>query len=172
MHSSVIDASSVGMCASRLARIRPAMQGYVDQHGFAGISTMLARCGQIVHFEQVGYQDRESGTPLGPETIFRIYSMTKPVICAALMILHEEGRFQLLDPVAKYLPAFANLRVLAGNPGEAKEGKLERPITIQHLLTHTAGLTYSFLEDSPVGSMYLEAGLLSDSTSPLEKIIG
>jgi CubicO group peptidase (beta-lactamase class C family) len=171
MHSSVIDAASVGMCATRLARIRPAMQGYVDQHGFAGISTMLARRGQIVHFEQVGYQDRESGTPLGPDTIFRIYSMTKPVICAALMILHEEGWFQLLDPVAKYLPAFANLRVLAGNPKEAKEGKLERPITIQHLLTHTAGLTYSFLEDSPVGSMYLEAGLLSDSTSPLEKII-
>jgi CubicO group peptidase (beta-lactamase class C family) len=147
------------------------MQTYVDQRGFAGISTMLSRRGQVVHFEQVGYQDRESGTPLAPDTVFRIYSMTKPVICAALMILHEEGRFQLADPLAKYMPAFANVRVLAGGPGYTKEETLERPITIHHLFTHTAGLTYSFMEDSPVGAMYLEAGMLSDTTSPLEKII-
>src|SRR5947209_1074776 len=93
----VTDPASVGMSRGRLARIRPAMQAYVAQQGFAGISTMLARRGRVVHFEQVGFQDRESGTPLGPDTIFRIYSMTKPLICAALMILHEEGRFQLLD---------------------------------------------------------------------------
>src|SRR5438477_3542427 len=91
---SVTDPSAVGISAARLARIKPAMQAYVDQRGFAGISTMLSRRGQVVHFEQVGYQDRESGAPLTPDTIFRIYSMTKPVICAALMMLHEEGRFQ------------------------------------------------------------------------------
>jgi len=168
----VADASSVGMSAARLARIKPVMQAYVDQRGFAGISTMLALRGQLVHFEQVGHQDRETDTPLATHSIFRIYSMTKPVICAALMILHEEGRFQLLDPVAKYLPAFGGMRVLTGHAAEAKEEALERPITIQQLLTHTAGFTYSFLEDSPVGALYLEAGLLSDTTSSLEKIIG
>jgi CubicO group peptidase (beta-lactamase class C family) len=98
--------------------------------------------------------------------------MTKPVVCAALMILHEEGRFQLLDPVAKYLPAFANARVFTGSGSNPREEALERPITIQHLFTHTAGLTYNFLEESPVGAMYLQAGLLSDATCPLEKIIG
>jgi len=168
---SVTDPSAVDMSAARLARIKPAMQAYVDQRGFAGISTMLSRRGKVVHFEQVGFQDREAGTLLAPDTIFRIYSMTKPVTCAALMILHEEGRFQLADPLAKYMPAFANVRVLAGGPGYTKEEVLERPITIQHLFTHTAGLTYGFMEDSPVGAMYLEAGLLSDTTSPLEKII-
>ena len=168
---SATDPSAVGMSAKRLERIKAAMQTYVDQRGFAGISTMLARRGQVVHFEQVGYQDRESGKPLAPDTIFRIYSMTKPVICAALMILHEEGRFQLADPVAKYLPAFANLRVLAGGPDDPREEKLERPITIQHLFTHTAGLTYSFMEETPVGAMYLQGGLLSNTISPLEKVI-
>lgn len=168
----VTDPSAVGMSAARLERIKPAMQSYVDRSGFAGISTMLARRGQVVHFEQVGFQDRESGTPLGPDTIFRIYSMTKPVICAALMILHEEGRFQLADPIAKYMPAFGNARVLTVGPEGQREEPLQRPITIQHLFTHTAGLTYSFMEDSPVSALHMAAGLMSNTTSPLEKLIG
>lgn len=173
MRHACTDPASVGMSAARLARIKPAMQAYVDQLGFAGISTMLARRGQIVYFEQVGYQNRESGTPMVPDTIFRIYSMTKPIICTALMILHEEGRFQLFDPVAKFLGAFAKVRVLSGNAaGEAKEDELVRPMTIRHLFTHMSGLTYNFLEDSPVGGMYLKAGLMSDSTKTLQTIIG
>lgn len=172
MRYTITDAASVGMSATRLARIKPAMQTYVDQRGFAGISTMLARRGQIVHFEQVGYQDRESGTAMAPDTIFRIYSMTKPVICTALMILHEEGRFQLFDPVAKFLPAFGKLRVLTGTGAEAKEEELVRPMTIRHLFTHTSGLTYNFLEDSQVGGMYLKAGLMTDGAKTLETVIG
>jgi CubicO group peptidase (beta-lactamase class C family) len=149
------------------------MQSYVDQRGFAGISTMLARRGRIVHFEQVGWQDRESQTPLSADTIFRIYSMTKPIICVALMTLYEEGRFQLFDPVAKFLPAFGNVRVQTGaTPSDMQEVDLIRPITIRDLLTHTSGLTYNFLEDSPVGELYRQAGLLSDPERTLEAMIG
>src|SRR5689334_16287652 len=149
------------------------MQSYVDQHGFAGISTMLARRGRVVHFEQVGWQDRESHTPLTTDTIFRIYSMTKPIICVALMTLYEEGRFQLFDPVAKFLPAFGKVRVQTGTtPSDTREVDLIRPITIRDLFTHTSGLTYSFLEDSPVSELYRQSGLLSDAGSTLEATIG
>jgi len=182
MKHTISDPEAVGFSAKRLDRIKPAMQAYVDQRGFAGLSTLLARRGQIVHFEQVGCQDRESGTPLTTETIYRIYSMTKPIICTALMTLHEEGRFQLFDPVAKFLPAFGKLRVLTGastgsaagaeTPANFQEVDLVRPMTIQHLFTHMSGLTYNFLEDSPVGAMYLQSGLMSDSTSTLEQVIG
>ena len=169
MRYTITDPASVGMSGARLARIKPAMQAYVDQRGFAGISTMVARRGRIVHFEQVGCQDREGGTPMAPDTIFRIYSMTKPIICTALMILHEEGRFQLFDPVAKFLRAFGKVRVL--NAEQAKEDELVRPMTIKDLFTHMSGLTYNFLEDSPVGGMYLAAGLMSDSTKTLEAVV-
>lgn len=149
------------------------MQSYVDRGKFAGLSTLLARRGQLVHFEQVGWQDRESQTPLSPGTIFRIYSMTKPVVCAALMTLYEEGRFQLLDPVAKFLPAFGKVRVLTGTPPSAvQEVDLVRPITVRDLLTHTAGLTYNFLDDSPVSDLYHQVGLMSNAERTLEAMIG
>ena len=93
----------VGCSSKRLERISPVMQSYVDNRKFGGISTMLARRGRVIHFEQVGWQDRESRTPLSADTIFRIYSMTKPIVCVALMTLYEEARFQLFDPVAKFL---------------------------------------------------------------------
>jgi CubicO group peptidase (beta-lactamase class C family) len=103
----------VGMSSARLARIKPAMQALVDRHGFAGISTLVARRGRVVHFEQVGWQERESRTPMAPGTIFRIASMTKPVTAVAVVTLYEEGRFQLSTPVAQFLPAFAKMRVLS-----------------------------------------------------------
>src|SRR4051794_4481259 len=152
---------AVGYSSERLARIKPVMQSYVDRRGFSGLSTMLARRGHIIHAEQVGYQDRESQTPLTADTIFRIYSMTKPIVCSALMTLYEEGRFHLFDPLAKYLPAFGKVRVLTGaTPAEYAEVDLIRPITIRDLLTHTSGLTYSFLEDSPVSELYRQSGLM------------
>ncbi|GAB4192393.1 MAG: serine hydrolase domain-containing protein [Roseiflexaceae bacterium] len=160
---------AVGMSAQRLARIKPAMQAYVDTRGYAGISTMIARRGQIVHFDQVGWRDKEAQLPMTEDTIFRIYSMTKPVVCTALMMLYEEGRFQLLDPVAKYIPAFAGVKVLAA------DGSLVdpvRPITVRDLMAHTAGLTYDFLGDSPVGALYREARLMNDATRSLEALIG
>jgi CubicO group peptidase (beta-lactamase class C family) len=148
------------------------MQSYIDQHGYAGISTMLARRGQVIHFEQVGWQDRENKIPLSADSIYRIYSMTKPIICTAFMILFEEGRFQLFDPLAKFLPAFGKVRVLTKTPTSAvEENDLIRPITLKDLLTHTSGLTYGFLEDSPVGELYRQAKLLGPEGT-LEAMIG
>src|SRR5437899_168280 len=149
------------------------MHSYVDKRKFAGISTMLARRGRVIHFEQVGWQDRESRTPLSVDTIFRIYSMTKPIVCVALMTLYEEARFQLFDPVAKFIPAFAKVRVLSGTTlGDAREVDPIRPISIRDLFTHTAGITYGFLEDSPVSELYRQAQLMTDAERPLEAIIG
>jgi len=162
---------TVGCSPERLARIKPVMQKYVDQRGYAGLSTMLARRGRLIHCEQVGWQDRESQTPLSADTIYRIYSMTKPVVCTAFMTLYEEGRVQLFDPVAKYLPAFGKLRVLNGTSPTGTQVELLRPITIRDLLTHTAGLTYNFLEDSPVSELYRQAGLLSNAECTLETMI-
>lgn len=171
MTQSVHSPGAVGMSVERLARIRPAMQGYVDERGFAGISTMISRRGQIVHFDQVGWRDKEAGLQMSEDTIFRIYSMTKPVICTALMTLYEEGRFQLIDPVAKFIPAFGAARVL-GADGELTDLNPLRPMQVRDLMAHTCGLTYDFLEDSPVGELYRQARLMNDSTRSLEALIG
>lgn len=172
MDRTIAAPESVGMSTERLARIKPCMQSFLDQYGYAGISTMLARHGQIIHYEHIGYQDRESKAALTADTIFRIYSMTKPIICTAFMTLYEEGRFQLYTPVSKYLPAFDKLRVMTGlSKADPKEVDLLRPITIRDLLTHTSGLTYNFLFDNPVSEMYREAGLMRDANRSLADTI-
>jgi CubicO group peptidase (beta-lactamase class C family) len=160
---------SLGFDARRLARVKPKMQAYVDSGNFSGITTLLARRGKIVHFDHTGVRDQASQEPLDSSTIFRIYSMTKPVVCTALMTLYEEARFHLFDPLAKYLPAFAKVKVWNGD-GQPLVDPV-RPILIRDLFTHTAGLTYNFLEDTPVGKMYLDAGLLSNSEASLESVI-
>ena len=160
---------SQGFDARRIARIRPRMQAYVDSGSFSGITTLIARRGHIVHFEHAGVRDKDTQAPLDASTIFRIYSMTKPVVATALMTLYEEARFHLYEPIARYLPAFAKMKVWNG------DGKLAgavRPITIRDLFTHTSGLTYNFLEDTPVSRMYLDAGLLSNAAASLESEIG
>jgi CubicO group peptidase (beta-lactamase class C family) len=159
---------SVGCSSERLARIQPAMQRYVDQKGYAGLSTLLARRGRLIHFAQTGWQDREAQVPMVADTIFRIYSMTKPLVCTAFMTLFEEGRFQLLDPVAKFLPTFLKLRVSRGYAASDTQFDLIRPITIRDLLTHTSGLTYSFLEDTPVSELYRQSPLLRSAECTLE----
>ncbi|MCB0037756.1 MAG: beta-lactamase family protein, partial [Anaerolineales bacterium] len=168
----VTDPEAFGFSTARLGRIKPAMQNYIDQTIMSGIITLIARKGQVVHFEQVGYADTEAQKPMTAETIFRIYSMTKPIICTALMALYEHGRFQLTDPLAKYIPAFASPKVLEvdGN-GEKREVDAIRPITIHQLFTHTAGLTYDFLIDSPVSAMYREAKLMYAAERTLEEVI-
>ena len=103
---------SVGMNAGRLERIGPAMQAYVDRGTYAGVSTIVTRRGVVVHAGQYGSRDREAGLPMTEDTIFRLYSMTKPIVCTALMTLFEEGRFRLIDPVARYVPSLAGLKVL------------------------------------------------------------
>ena len=167
----VEDPESVGMSAARLARIRPVMQSYVDQKGYGGISTLVARRGKVVYADQVGWQDRESGVPLAADTIFRIYSMTKPIIYTALMTLYEEGRFQLIDPVARFLPAFGATRVLAPDGTLVDQNPL-RPMQIRDLMTHCSGLSYDFLDDFPAGAMYREARLMNDASRSLEEVVG
>jgi CubicO group peptidase (beta-lactamase class C family) len=141
---------SVGMSAERLARIRTAMQRYVDQGEVPGVVTLVARKGQVVHFEAVGYRDAEDKTPMTTDTIFRIASMTKPITSVALMMLYEEGHFLLSDPIDKWLPEFAEMKVLEPAPADQRvatphvEVPAERPITIKHLLTHTAGLPNAY----------------------------
>lgn len=172
MNQDMVEPEQVGMSSRRLARIRPAMQAYVDHKKIAGLSTMIARKGQVVHCEQVGQMDTESLTPMSHDTIFRIYSMTKPIICVAFMTLYEQGRCHLFDPVSKFLPAFQHLKVLERDAVDAsKEVDVVRPITIHDLLTHTAGLTYDFLEDSPVGELYRQAKLSNNAERTLEAFV-
>jgi CubicO group peptidase (beta-lactamase class C family) len=162
----------VGMSTKRLNRIKPAMQRYVHEKSIAGISTMIARKGKIIHFEHVGQMDKESNKAMSDDTIFRIYSMTKPIVCTALMILFEQGKFQLTDPVAKFIPRFAKLKVLElDENGKNKEVALHIPVTILHLFTHTSGLTYDFLEDSPVSELYRQARILNNAKRSLEDFI-
>jgi len=161
------DAGSVGVDAKRLGRIDALMQGYVDRGVYAGIATVVARRGTVVHAGTYGWSDREAGTPMATDTVFRLYSMTKPVVCTALMTLVEEGRLTLVDPVAKYLPAFAAVKV------RAPDGSLvdpARPMTVGDLMAHTSGLTYHFLGDSPVSKMYDDALVQSADISLAEAI--
>ena len=172
MKQDIIAPEEVGMSSKRLERIRPIMQGYVDQKKIAGLSTMIARKGKVVHFEQVGQLDKESNKSMSDDTIFRIYSMTKPIICVALMTLYEQGKFHLTDPVAKFIPAFENLTVLAcDDTGEPKEFDLSRPPTVRNLLTHTSGLSYDFLEDSPVAELYRQTGISNNADRTLEELV-
>src|SRR5271165_6865838 len=155
------------MSASRLERIRPAMQGYVDRGVYAGIATLIARRGKIVFADEFGWRDREAQAQMTADAIFRLYSMTKPIVCVGLMTLLEEARCTLIDPLAKYIPAFGSVKVLEA------DGSLVnplRPVTLRDLMTHTSGLTYHFVDESPVGKMYQGAKLL-DAKCPLEAAI-
>lgn len=162
------DPESVGMSPARLERIVPALGCHVDRGDIAGFSTLVSRRGQIVHSEQHGHRDREAGIDMTEDTIFRIYSMTKPIVSTALMLLHEEGRFQLEHPVATYLPAFAHTKVLALDGSLVEQ---VRPMEVRDLLTHTSGLTYDFMTDTPVAGMYRDARIMNDASRTLEELI-
>jgi CubicO group peptidase (beta-lactamase class C family) len=145
-----------GLSSARLQRIARVLQAAIDRGDIAGAVTLIARHGKIAHCEAVGLQDIASRTPMRPDTIFRIRSMTKPVTAVATLLLYEEGHFLLNDPVAKFLPGFAETKVFVRETATGIEvADLERPITIRHLLLHTAGLTYDF-DPSPVGKLYLQ----------------
>jgi CubicO group peptidase (beta-lactamase class C family) len=144
----------------RLERLRTAAQGLVDQGKFAGLITLVARRGKVAHFECYGMMDVEANKPMQPDTIFRIYSMTKPITCFALMMFVEGGRLLLDDPVSKFIPGFEDLQVFVGSTETGiKSTGLAREMTIRHLLTHTSGLSYDVTVVSPVEDMYRAAGL-------------
>ena len=138
----VAKAESVGMSSERLARIDDFVQEHIDTDRIAGAVTLVARKGKVVHFEAQGWRDRESGVPMTRDTIFVLMSMTKPVVSAALMMLFEEGRFLLDDPIAKWIPEYENHMVRV-NPGGVRPQVVPeaRPVTVRHVLTHTSGLT-------------------------------
>lgn len=157
---------SVGFSSQRLGHVNKMMQGYIDDGKLASGLTMLARHGETFHFEPYGVLDLESGTPVERDTLFRIYSMTKPITSAAVMMLYEEGHFSLDDPVGKFIPELASMKVYDGmSETGMRLVDQQRPITIRHLLTHTSGLSYGHHKDSPVEQMYREANITDpDST--------
>ena len=151
---------TVGLSASRLARIDAWRDRIVADGKVAGATTLVARRGKVVHLASSGLADVARGTAMTPATVHRFYSMTKPLTSAAIMMLYEEGRFQLDDPITRFLPYFASQRVCTG----ASRGKLEtvpaeRDITFRDLLTHTSGLTYGFMESTAVDALYREKGI-------------
>ena len=163
----------VGVSAERLERIRPVMQGYVDEGSLPGFLTVVARRGKIVHFETIGMRDVENKKPVEPDTIFRIYSMSKPITSVAVMMLYEEGHFQLGTPVSKFIPEFKGMKVYNEDQTEILDAKKE--ITIKHLLMHTAGFTYGW-GNKPVDALYKQANIrepgstLVDMVEKLSKI--
>lgn len=149
------DPISAGMDPARLDNITRWMRGWVESGRLAGLSVMIERRGRLAYLQSAGLADRERGVAMTPETVVRLYSMTKPLTSVALMQLYEQGRFQLDDPIAAVLPAFAAMKVWT------QEGLVpaERPITYRMLLTHTAGLTYGFMNATPVDALYRARGI-------------
>jgi CubicO group peptidase (beta-lactamase class C family) len=146
---------SVGFAPGAIEKIDAGMQDLVDRKHLAGIVTLVARKGKVVQHKAYGVQSLETGAPMKLDTIARIYSMTKPVTGVAMMILHEEGKWQPSDPIAKHIPEFANLKVYAGE----KDGQpiLEAPAhppTMGELMSHSAGFTYGLFGNTPVDQMY------------------
>ena len=138
---SIVSAESVGMSSERLKRITRYIQEYVDTNQIAGAVTLVARKGKVVHFEAQGSRYKEEDLPMTRDTIFELASMTKPIVSTALMMLFEEGRFRLDDPISNWLPEYTNHTVrLPGYLG-APAMAAARPVTVRHVLTHTSGLT-------------------------------
>lgn len=159
---------SVGLSSARLQRVSSWMQTQLERERLAGLSVLVHRRGRTAFFETAGRMDREQGKPVTEDTIFRIYSMTKPVTSVAAMILYEQGLFQLDDPVAWYLPEFSDPQVLAGGDADHPHLRAARnPITIRHLMTHTSGLTYGFMQATPVDELYRRAGVDFPSGEPV-----
>ena len=160
-----------GVAAAPLAEIDALMQSYVSDGKLSGIVLLVARNGKVAHAGVYGQADIETSQPMRRDDLFRIYSMTKPITGVALMTLYDQGRFELDDPVAKYLPGFEGVKVFAGDDnGTARLAELKRPVTIRDLMRHTAGLAYGLSAASPVDDMYKEARLL-DRTRDLDSMI-
>lgn len=169
---------SVGLSSERLERLRATMQRYVDERRVSGVVTYVARSGRIVHLEAFGQADVEAGVPMKADTVFRIASQTKAVTSVAVMMLVEEGRIALADPLSKYIPAFARTTVALPPPAGSGAGSpvnvvpAERPITIRDLLTHTAGISYG---TGPAEEQWRAAGIqgwyFADRSEPVSAVV-
>src|SRR3954452_22238551 len=153
------DPSDLGFAPDRLARIDTAFQRYVDAGRLPGWQIVVSRGGHIVHSSIAGMRDMEAGIPWSDDTVVRLYSMTKPITSAAAMMLYEEGAFELKDPVANWIPSFAEARVWsAGTALKPVTVPVREPVRMWHLLTHTSGLTYGFHHAHPVDALYRARG--------------
>lgn len=154
-----VDPAQVGVDAARLARADDVLAGYVDAARMPGYVLVVARRGHVVHVSSGGRRHVENDLPATPDTLWRIYSMTKPITSVAAMMLYEEGGFELTDPVSKYIPSFADARVWAGGTDlKPVTVPATEPVRVWHLLTHTAGLTYGFARMHPVDAILRARG--------------
>lgn len=153
------DPAELGFDPDRLARLDAHFDRYVADDKLPGWSVLVARHGRIVHLGTGGRRDVEAKLPVEPDTVFRIYSMTKPITSVAALMLFERGELELTDPVARYLPSFADVRVYSGGSDlKPVTVPATEPVRIWHLLTHTSGLTYGFHRVHPVDALYRAAG--------------
>ena len=159
----------VGLCSERLARIPAFFQTYLDKEKVAGMSFLIGRKGKVAYQHSMGVKDFETGSPIDTETIFRIYSMSKPITSVALMMLYEEGLFRLEHDVSRYIPEFANLSVYeSGGIDDYTTKPLDRPMIVRDLLTHTSGLTYGFMFQNTVDRLYRKSSINNTSEMSLE----
>lgn len=163
----------VGMSTERLERIGPAMQKYIDDELVPGVVTAVMRKGKLVYLNVLGEMDVENHIPMKRSTIFRIASMTKPITSVALMMLWEEGKFQLSDPVSKYLPEFAEMQVSTTRDSSGMSGKLvpaSRAIRIRDMLTHTAGLANNYVGNTAHYRKTMQSGPEDDLESYIKRL--
>jgi CubicO group peptidase (beta-lactamase class C family) len=155
----LVKPEEVGLSSPRLARMSEHWQRYIDAGKLAGTLTLIARRGKVAHCEGLGHLEIERRRPVTPDAVWRIYSMTKPITSVGLMMLYEQGRFLLDDPVHRFIPSWKNLGVfVSGNHPTFVTAPAARPITIRDLLSHTSGLTYGFMERSNVDAAYRKLG--------------
>ncbi len=147
---------AVGLCPQRTANLIAVLQTEVARHRLPGAVALVARHGKIVLYEPVGALDPASSAPMAKDAIFRIYSMSKPLVSVAVMMLMEQGKLLLNDPVAKYLPEFAHQKVTTLVDGTLQPQAVRQPSTLHDLLRHTAGLTYEFMGSAPVQRQYAQ----------------
>ncbi|HVB15856.1 MAG TPA: serine hydrolase domain-containing protein, partial [Stellaceae bacterium] len=154
----------IGLSSERLGRITATLRNDVERRLIPGAVMMIARGGRVGYAETFGFRDREAGAAMGLDAIFRIASMTKPMVSVAAIMLAEEGRLDLTAPVADYIPEFAGLTV------GVERRKAQRVMTVQDLLRHTSGLTYAAFGDSPVQMMWRDAKLMDESQTNAELV--
>ncbi len=152
---------SLGLSPIRLQRMSDAFKRDIDKGTIPGVTMMVARRGRIGWFEALGRQSPEAAAPMAHNTLFRVFSMTKPIVSVGIMMLLEDGHFLLNDPVAKYIPEFANQKVGVDNNGKLDLVPPRRPMTIQDLLRHTSGITYDHTGNSLVQQLYQQSRLRS-----------
>ena len=156
----LVKPEEVGLSSVRLGRIRDHLQRYIDADKLAGTLTLVARQGKIAYFEPQGHLEIERKRSVGQDSLFRIYSMTKPLVSVGLMMLWEQGRFQLDDPVHRFIPSWKDQSVfVGGNHPNWKTTPVQRPMNVRDLLSHQSGLTYGFMERTNVDAAYRKVGI-------------